>query len=64
MQKLKYWITLFIIFFVLWKVYFLLEEMMGDNWIAFGIFFVLVVGARIAIFMYRRSKGIRDEYID
>lgn len=45
-------------------LYVVLEYYFGDSWLTVGIFVVLVLGGRIGLLLYRRSKGIHDSWFD
>ncbi|WP_213910472.1 hypothetical protein [Pseudomonas aeruginosa] len=45
-------------------LYVCLEWFFGNTWVTVGVFFGVLVVLRLGLYLYRRSKGIRDGYLD
>lgn len=52
-----------VIFILIYFYYRLLEHFFGETWLSVGIFAVTLIVLRVVIYFYRKSKGIRDEYM-
>jgi hypothetical protein len=44
--------------------YQVLKYFLGDTWLPAIIVMIGLIVGRIALFLYRRSKGIHDSYLD
>lgn len=44
--------------------YNLLEKYFGDTWMTVGVFAVVLIFLRVGLYLYRRTKGIKDNYLD
>lgn len=44
--------------------YNLLEKYLGDTWMTVGVFAVVLIFLRVGLYLYRRSKGIKDNYLN
>ena len=42
--------------------YNILEKYFGDTWLTVGIFGFVLVSLRLGLYLYRRSKGIKDTW--
>lgn len=57
-------IYLFILLFALWKLYFFLFDRFDGHWLVPALFVIFLIASRVGLFFYRRSKGIRDTYLN
>ncbi|MGV8744156.1 hypothetical protein ACV35G_31885, partial [Pseudomonas aeruginosa] len=46
------------------RLYLWLEWFFGKTWLTVGVFFGVLVGLLLGLYLCRRSKGIRDGYLD
>lgn len=44
--------------------YNLLEKYFGDTWMTVGVFAVVLIFLRVGLYLYRRSKRIKDNYLN
>lgn len=51
-------------FIPVFLLYEFIKNQFGDSWLAVGIFFFILVFGRIGLFFYRRTKGLKDTYLD
>ncbi len=63
-MSIKSLIFIFIFAFILWKLYFFVSDWFDGHWGVPVAFVIFLIFGRIALFIYRRSKGIRDTYLD
>ncbi len=56
---MKRFLVLFLVLLPFAFLYSLLEKHVGDNWWSVGIFFVVLVSARIAYELYRHRRKSR-----
>lgn len=41
-----------------------LDFYIKNPWVSLAVFFIILIIGRILLFLYRRSKGIKDGYLD
>ncbi|MFA9950074.1 hypothetical protein ABCS64_07045 [Rhodocyclaceae bacterium Wk13] len=41
-----------------------LDFYIKNPWVSLVVFFIILVIGRVLLFLYRRSKGIKDGYLD
>ena len=41
-----------------------LDFYIKNPWVSLSVFFIILVIGRILLFLYRKSKGIKDAYLD
>ncbi|HEY0288390.1 MAG TPA: hypothetical protein VGC62_15480 [Pseudomonas sp.] len=51
--------AIFLPFAILYNV---LEVYLGDTWLTAGVFSIVLISLRIGLYLYRRSKGIKDTW--
>jgi hypothetical protein len=61
---MKRFFFLFAVFVPLAFFYVFLERTVGDSWVSVGIFAGVLIAGRLVLFLYRRSRGIKDTYLD
>ena len=42
----------------------ILDFYIKNPWLSLAVFFIILVIGRVLLFLYRRSKGIKDGYLD
>lgn len=52
------------IFIPLALLYNVLTQYFGETWLVVGAFCLLLVALRVGLYLYRRSRGIKDNYLD
>lgn len=52
------------IFIPLALLYNILTQYFGETWLVVGAFCLLLVALRVGLYLYRRSRGIKDHYLD
>jgi hypothetical protein len=61
---MKRFVMLVLIFIPIALLYRALEYVFGDTWITVGVFAAALVLGRAGLFVYRKSKGIKDEFLN
>ncbi|MCQ3001623.1 hypothetical protein NLO98_17875 [Pseudomonas syringae] len=61
---IKYFLIMTAVAILVAYFYNLLEKYLGDTWLTVGFFAVVLILLRVGLYLYRRSKGIKDNYLD
>lgn len=61
---MKKFVLLVMIFIPVAFLYELLDKQFRDSWLSVGIFVLVLISGRVGLFIYRRSRGIKDTYLD
>ena len=61
---IKHYLLMTLVCIPLALLYVCLEWFFGNTWVTVGVFFGVLVVLRLGLYLYRRSKGIRDGYLD
>ncbi|MEF2119306.1 hypothetical protein V3423_19635 [Pseudomonas aeruginosa] len=61
---IKHYLLMTLVCIPLVLLYVCLEWFFGNTWVTVGVFFGVLVVLRVGLYLYRRSKGIRDGYLD
>lgn len=59
---MKYFLIMTAIAIPVAYFYNVLERHLGDTWLTVGIFAFVLISLRVALYLYRRSKGIKDTW--
>lgn len=61
---IKYFLIMTAVAILVAYFYNLLEKYFGDTWLTVGVFAVVLIFLRGGLYLYRRFKGIKDNYLD
>lgn len=59
---IKHYLLMTLVCIPLALLYVCLEWFFGNTWVTVGVFFGVLVVLRLGLYLYRRSKGIRDGF--
>jgi len=61
---MRKFIFIFVILIPVAFLYEFLDKQFEGSWWAVLVFFLILIFGRIGLYFYRRSKGIKDTYLD